>query len=41
MDVDRGEIVGCPECGVTLQVLRISPIELDVADEEIAEWEDI
>ena len=40
LDVDRGEKIGCPECGVTLSVLRVSPIELDIADEEVREWRD-
>jgi len=40
LDVDRGEKIGCPECGVTLTVLRVSPIDLDIADEEVREWRD-
>ena len=40
LDVDRGEKIGCPECGVTLSVLHVSPIELDIADEEVREWRD-
>jgi lysine biosynthesis protein LysW len=40
LDVDRGQRIGCPECGVTLQVLSSSPIELDIADEEVREWKD-
>ncbi len=40
LDVDRGETIGCPECGVTLSVVRVSPIELDIADEEVREWRD-
>ena len=40
LDVDRGQKIGCPECGVTLTVLRVSPIELDIADEEVREWRD-
>ena len=40
LDVDRGEKIGCPECGVTLSVLQVSPIELDIADEEVREWRD-
>jgi alpha-aminoadipate carrier protein LysW len=30
-DVDKGEIVSCPECGADLEVVGLSPIELDVA----------
>lgn len=40
LDVDRGETIGCPECGVTLTVLQVSPIDLDIADEEVREWRD-
>jgi lysine biosynthesis protein LysW len=40
LDVDLGQRIGCPECGVTLQVLSISPIVLDIADEETSEWRD-
>ncbi len=39
-DVDKGEIVSCPECGVDLEVVGLSPIELDVAapGEEDDDW---
>ena len=40
LDVDRSESIGCPECGVTLTVLSLAPIELDIADEEVREWRD-
>jgi alpha-aminoadipate carrier protein LysW len=36
-DVDKGEIISCPECGVELEVVGLSPVELDRApqgDEE-------
>ena len=40
IDVDPGETIGCPECGMTLSVVRVSPIELDIANEEVLEWRD-
>jgi hypothetical protein len=34
-DVDKGDELNCPECGETLEVTNLSPIELDlVSDEE-------
>jgi alpha-aminoadipate/glutamate carrier protein LysW len=33
-DVDKGDIISCPDCGVDLEVVGLSPIELDVAPQE-------
>jgi alpha-aminoadipate carrier protein LysW len=33
-DVDKGDQLSCPECGSNLEVIGLSPIELDVAPEE-------
>lgn len=33
-DVDKGDEVSCPECGETLEVTNLSPIELDVVSED-------
>ena len=30
-DVDKGEIISCPECGADLEVVGLSPLELDPA----------
>ena len=48
---DIGEVVVCPECGVTLEVVSLDPVEFDLAfpeDEEDdyefdegEEWEDM
>jgi len=33
-DVDTGDSVSCDGCGAILAVVRLSPLELEVADEE-------
>ena len=33
-DVEEGQLVSCPECGVDLEVVNTNPVELDLADEE-------
>jgi alpha-aminoadipate/glutamate carrier protein LysW len=33
-DVDKGEVISCPECGVELQVLNVAPLEFDVATDD-------
>jgi alpha-aminoadipate carrier protein LysW len=40
-DVDKGDEVSCPECGETLEVTNLSPIELELVsdDEDEAEAE--
>ena len=35
-DVDRGDQLSCPECGANLVVFGLSPITLELADEESA-----
>jgi alpha-aminoadipate carrier protein LysW len=39
-DVDKGEIISCPECGVELEVVGLSPLELDRAPEGEEDWEE-
>jgi alpha-aminoadipate carrier protein LysW len=41
-DVDKGDQLSCPECGSNLEVVGLSPIELDIApdDDEDADDED-
>jgi alpha-aminoadipate/glutamate carrier protein LysW len=39
-EVEKGDLVDCPECGANLEVIGTSPVELELApgdDEE--EWE--
>ena len=33
-DVDKGDQLSCPECGSNLEVIGLSPIELDLAPDE-------
>lgn len=33
-DVDKGDQLSCPECGSNLEVVGLSPIELDIAPED-------
>ena len=40
-DVDKGDQLSCPECGSNLEVVGLSPIELDVAAEEDEDEEDL
>jgi alpha-aminoadipate carrier protein LysW len=33
-DVDRGDLLSCPQCGANLEVIGLGPVELEVAVEE-------
>jgi alpha-aminoadipate/glutamate carrier protein LysW len=38
-DMDKGDLVECPDCGSTLEVVGLDPIELDLsAEEEDDDW---
>lgn len=39
-DVEEGQLVSCPECGVDLEVVNTNPVELDLADEDDTEMDD-
>lgn len=39
-DVDKGDIVECPDCGAQLEVVGLDPIELDLILEEEEEEEE-
>ncbi|MFN2220249.1 MAG: lysine biosynthesis protein LysW [Anaerolineae bacterium] len=38
VDVEVGEIVICPDCGVELEVISLDPIALDLAPEVEEDW---
>jgi alpha-aminoadipate carrier protein LysW len=33
-DVDKGDLISCPDCGSNLEVTSIAPVELESVDEE-------
>ena len=33
-EVEEGELVSCPECGVDLEVISSNPVELRLAEDE-------
>jgi alpha-aminoadipate carrier protein LysW len=37
-DVDKGEIISCPECGVDLEVAGLAPLALELAPPEGDDW---
>jgi alpha-aminoadipate carrier protein LysW len=37
-NVIQGEIVVCPDCGVDLEVISLSPMTLDLAPMEEEDW---
>lgn len=39
-DVEEGQLVSCPECGVDLEVVTTNPLELDLADDEDSDTDD-
>ncbi len=39
-DVDRGDLLSCPECNRGLEVARLSPLEFEPALEDEADSED-
>ncbi len=39
-DVDKGDLISCPDCGSNLEVISITPVELEAVDEDEDEEED-
>lgn len=37
-DVEKGEIVQCPDCGAELEVVSVAPVTLELAPEEEEDW---
>ena len=39
-EVEQGEVINCPECGVELEVLNTNPLEVKQIEEEEEEEEE-
>ncbi|MBX5496110.1 MAG: hypothetical protein IRZ15_12315 [Bryobacteraceae bacterium] len=39
-DLDEGDVLSCDECGATLSVVGVDPLELESAEEEDEDEED-
>jgi alpha-aminoadipate carrier protein LysW len=37
-DLEEGEIVVCPDCGVELEVMGLNPVSLELAPEVEEDW---
>lgn len=37
-DVEEGEIVVCPDCGVELEVMSLDPLTIELAPEVEEDW---
>ena len=33
-DVDKGDLISCPDCGSNLEVTSTAPVELEVSDDD-------
>ena len=40
-DVDKGDQMSCPDCGTNLEVVSLSPLELDIADDDDEDDDDL
>ena len=39
-DVDKGDLISCPECGTNLEVVNLSPLEFEATPEDDDDVED-
>jgi alpha-aminoadipate/glutamate carrier protein LysW len=39
-EVEEGEVINCPDCGVELEVVNVNPIEVERIEEEEEEDDD-
>ena len=41
LEVEEGDIVSCPECGSSLTVISVSPLELELIDDDDLDDDDL
>ena len=39
-DVDKGDLISCPDCGSNLEVTSIAPVELEAVDDDDEDEDD-
>jgi lysine biosynthesis protein LysW len=39
-EVDKGDLIHCDECEMTLEVVGLDPIEVDLAQEEVEDYDE-
>jgi hypothetical protein len=40
LEAEEGDIVSCPECGATLSIISVSPLEFELIDDDDLDDED-
>ncbi len=38
-EVEEGEVINCPDCGVELEIISINPVEVELVEDEEEEEE--
>lgn len=38
IDAELGELIVCDDCGVDLEVLNLTPLQIELAPEEAEDW---
>jgi alpha-aminoadipate carrier protein LysW len=41
LDADKGDTVTCDECATELEIVGLDPVELDIAEEDIDDGDDL
>jgi alpha-aminoadipate carrier protein LysW len=41
LDADKGDTVTCDECATELEIVGLDPVELDIAEEDLEDADDL